>query len=74
MNELIKITESQNGNVVSARDLHQFLENTDNVNTWFKRQSERAMLIEGEDFIAISQESTGGRPSIDYAISLNSAK
>ena len=32
------------------------------------------MLVENEDFIAISQESTGGRPSVDYAISLSSAK
>lgn len=75
MQELIKVATNANGEqVVSARDLHSFLENTDNVSTWFKRQSEKAMLEEGKDFIAIMQESTGGRPSIDYAISLSSAK
>ena len=72
--ELIKVTEENGRQLVSARELHKFLENTDNVNTWFKRQADRAMLAENEDFIAISQESTGGRPSVDYAISLSSAK
>lgn len=75
MIELIKVTQGDNGEqLVSARELHTFLENTDNVSTWFKRQSERAMLEDGIDFIAISQQSTGGRPSVDYAISLASAK
>lgn len=73
--ELIKIQENDKGQkVVSARELHEFLENKDNVNTWFKRQSERAMLIEEKDFVAILQESSGGRPSQDYALTLSSAK
>lgn len=79
MESLIKITTNKQGlSVVSARDLHAYLENPDNVNTWFKRQVEKAMLEEGTDFIAISQQTpkgtTGGRPSIDYAITLSSAK
>ena len=79
MENLIRITTNEQGlNVVSARDLHAYLENPDNVNTWFKRQVEKAMLDEDIDFIAISQQtpkgSTGGRPSIDYAITLSSAK
>lgn len=75
MQELIKVTlNHKKQQVVSARELHQFLENTDNVNTWFKRQSERAMLLDGEDFIAILQQSTGGRPNQDYAILLSAAK
>ena len=32
------------------------------------------MLINGEDFTQIYGESNGGRPSIDYAISLSAAK
>ena len=72
--ELIKVSESNGKNVVSARELHQFLEAGSNVNTWFKNQAERAMLTEGEDFIQIYEQSTGGRPSVDYAISINSAK
>ena len=47
-------------------------------NTWFKNQVDRAMLEEETDFIQISEQtpkgSTGGRPSIDYALTLSSAK
>lgn len=73
MEELIKITEKNGQQVVSARELHKFLENPDNVNTWFKRQCEYG-FEDGKDFIAVSQESTGGRPSIDYALTLDCAK
>lgn len=72
--ELIKITEKDGKQLVSARELHKFLKAGSNVNTWFQNQSERAMLEDGIDFIQISEQSTGGRPSIDYAISLSSAK
>ena len=51
MSELIKITEQEGKQVVSARDLHTFLEAGSNMNTWFKNQSDRAMLEEGIDFI-----------------------
>lgn len=72
---LIKVATDANGKqVVSARDLHVFLEAGSDVNTWFKNQVKRAMLEEGIDFTQIYGESTGGRPSIDYAISLSSAK
>ena len=77
MNELIKITEHNGLKVVSARDLHAYLENPDNVNTWFKRQVEKAMLTENEDFvcIAISQSNgRGGQNKLDYALTIPSAK
>jgi anti-repressor protein len=75
MNELIRVTESESGKrVVSARELHLYLENTDNVSTWFKRQSERAMLTENEDFTRVAILQTSGQTSLDYAISLSSAK
>lgn len=72
--ELIKVSESNGKNVVSARELHQFLENNDNVNTWFKRQAERAMLIENEDYTSVAFLQPSGQTAIDYAISINSAK
>lgn len=82
MNELIKITKNNSGqDVVSARELHKFLENTDNVNTWFQRQAERAMLEQYQDYlvceIATQVPHQGGfRNQVikDYAISLSSAK
>lgn len=72
--ELIKINNGTDSQTVSARELHKFLQNTDNVNTWFKRQSERAMLEEGVDFTSIAFLQPSGQTAIDYAISLNSAK
>jgi len=73
--ELIKIQENDKGQkVVSARDLHAYLENTDNVNTWFKRQSERAMLRENIDFQRVAISQTSGQTSFDYALTLQSSK
>lgn len=47
MKQLFKVsTNVECKQVVSARDLHSFLENQDNVNTWFKSQVERPMLDE----------------------------
>lgn len=75
MQELIKVaTNAEGKQVVSARDLHEFLGAGSNVNTWFKNQADRAMLEDGIDFIQIYEESRGGRPSTDYAISLSAAK
>ena len=78
MKELIRVTENPQGQqVVSARELHAFLEVESNVTTWFKRQAERAMLTENEDFICVpisESEGRGGQNKIDYATSLSSAK
>lgn len=38
MNELIKITESNGKQAVSARELYKFLEATERFNNWFERQ------------------------------------
>lgn len=72
--DLIRVTEKEGKKVVSARDLHAFLEAGSNVNTWFKNQSERAMLVENEDFIRFQISETSGQTSFDYAITLSSAK
>jgi phage anti-repressor protein len=75
MKELIKITTTpDNVQVVSGRELHAFLQNTDNVNTWFKRQSERAMLIENEDWQSLAILQPSGQTANDYAITLSAAK
>lgn len=70
---LIKITENESGSVVSARELHEFLEVKTPLKDWFPRMVEYG-FEGGEDFSAILSESTGGRPSVDYAITLDMAK
>ena len=78
MEAIIKISQSEGGKqVVSARDLHTFLEVGANVNDWMKRQAERAMLIEDEDFVCIpilGSEGRGGQNKVDYAITISAAK
>lgn len=73
MKDLIKIEEKYGKKVVSARELHGFLEVDSNFTTWCKRMIDYG-FIEGQDFIPFLEESTGGRPSMDYAITIETAK
>lgn len=58
---------------VSARELHQSLNISSKFTTWFERMAEYG-FIEGDDFFPKMGESTGGRPSMDYQISMDMAK
>lgn len=74
MNELIKITTNAQGSqVVSARGLHEFLEVKGDFSTWRKRMFDYG-FEEEKDFTSILGKSTGGRPTIDYALTLDTAK
>ena len=74
MNDLIKLTE-QNGKVaVSARELYSFLDVNTKFSEWCKRMFEYGFEQE-RDFIPILGKTQAiGRPSIDYALSLDCAK
>jgi len=77
MNELIKVTEQNGKQAVSARELHQFLEVKSKLFDWVKNQAERAMLIENEDYqrVTIFLDTPGGKQqATDFAISINAAK
>ena len=75
MHEIIKIEiNSNNEQIVSARELHEGLKANQDFTNWFKYQSERLGLQEAKDFTPILAKSTGGRPSQDYIISLDIAK
>ncbi|MDY3505098.1 antA/AntB antirepressor family protein [Riemerella anatipestifer] len=76
MNELIKITEQNGKQAVSARELHSFLEIKDKFTDWIKRMFEYG-FIENIDYQILSDfsEKIGrGRPSVDYALTLDCAK
>lgn len=74
MNELIKTTTNEQGNiVVGGRDLHKFLEVGKDFSTWFKDMTNYG-FEEGKDFTPISGKSNGGRPRTEYAMSLDMAK
>ncbi len=73
MNDLITITEREGQKVVSARELHTFLEVSEKFADWCKRMIGN-QFDEEIDFIRYFGKSTGGRPSVDYALTLDTAK
>jgi phage anti-repressor protein len=76
MNELIKITEDHTGSkLVSAKDLYDFLEIKRDFSNWFKQMAEYGFQ-EGKEFTPILAKTSplGGRPSIDYALTIDTAK
>ncbi|MCH4828254.1 MULTISPECIES: antA/AntB antirepressor family protein [Flavobacterium] len=77
MNQLINITNQNGTSVVSARDLHQFLEVETRFNDWISRRIEEYGFIENQDFEVLlknEQNPLGGRPQKEYAITLDMAK
>lgn len=74
MNELIKIETNENGEPsISGRELHAFLEVKTAYKDWFPRMAEYG-FTEGVDFSSNLSESTGGRPAIDHAMTIDMAK
>lgn len=70
---IINIIEKDGRRIVSARELHTFLEVRTDFTNWCKRMFEYG-FIEGQDFTPILEKSTGGRPSTDYGLTLDCAK
>ena len=74
MQELIKITEKEGEQLVSARELHEFLSVKKDFTDWFKYRVGQYDFEENIDFTPILGKSTGGRPSKDFAITIEMAK
>ena len=77
MNELIKITEYNGNQAVSARDLHKFLEITERFSSWFERMLQYG-FVEKQDFTSAKSftlVNNGAQREIDdYALTLDCAK
>ena len=75
MKELLRINYEAEQPTVSARDLHEGLEIKSNFTTWFERMKEYG-FSEGNEFFPILEKTSeaGGRPAIDYQISVDMAK
>lgn len=73
MRNLIQITEQNGSKAVSARELYSFLEVQTKFTMWCERMFEYG-FEQNKDFIPILGESKGGRPSTDYALTLDTAK
>lgn len=72
-NELIKINYDTEQPTVSARELHKGLEVKTAFKDWFPRMCEYG-FEEGKDFCSFLSESSGGRPSKEYQITVDMAK
>jgi phage anti-repressor protein len=62
---------------VDARELHAALAVRKDFTNWIKNQLERGQWVEGRDFAALQiqgENPMGGRPSAEYALSLDVAK
>lgn len=69
-------TDAQGEQLVSGRELHEFLEVTTPYTMWFERMVGHG-FDENVDFIGLSQKCEkplGGRPSVDHAMKLDMAK
>jgi phage anti-repressor protein len=75
--ELIPVTEHEGRQAVSLRDLHEFLQVVTHLKDWAPRMFAYG-FTEGEDYVEVSlkneQNHSGGRPSRNWAVSLDMAK
>ncbi len=77
MNEIIKITEIDGRRAVNARELHQFLESKQEFANWIKSRIEKYGFVENQDYEVFEnfvKNSQGGRPPIEYALTMDMAK
>ena len=76
--ELIKVTTTENGSqVVSARELHKFLESKQQFADWIKDRIGKYGFVENQDFEVFQnfmKNPNGGRPLKEYALTLDMAK
>lgn len=76
-NELIPISENNGKRAVNARDLHAFLESKRDFSNWIKDRIDKYDFIENQDYQVFNnfgENPKGGRPSIEYALSISMAK
>lgn len=79
MKELIKITTNREGKqLVSARELHEFLEVGRDFTTWIKGRIKKYEFVENVDFTIVKSfhqnGGKGGRPVEEYVLNIDMAK
>ena len=75
--ELVPVQEVGGKQSVNARDLHEFLESKQDFSTWIKSRIKKYDFSEVAVFEVYHnsmENSKGGRPTNEYAISINMAK
>ena len=77
MEEIIKITQHNGKRAVNARELHQFLESKYQFANWIQERITKYGFVENQDYEVFKENlknSNGGRPQIEYALSVDMAK
>ena len=77
MNDIIRITERDGQQAVSARELHSFLESKRDFSNWIKDRIYKYDLVENVDFEVFNnfgENPNGGRPLTEYALTVDAAK
>jgi len=72
MNKLVTIHEGKFP--IDGRELHEKIKSKRDYSTWIKDKLEKCRFVEGRDFSTNLGKSTGGRPTIDYFLSIYAAK
>lgn len=75
METIISITtDAQGASVVSARELYDYLEIKKQFADWIKSRIEKYGLVENQDYMTFSLFGEKGRPSVEYALTIDAAK
>lgn len=77
MEEIIKIEDHNGKRAVNARELHGFLESKQEFANWIKNRIKQYGFVENqdfEDFDNFVRNPQGGRPAVEYALSIDMAK
>lgn len=75
--ELIRIFDNNGNNAVSARELHTFLESKQEFSSWIKNRIKKYGFTENQDFEVFDKfikNPNGGRPLVEYILSIDCAK
>ncbi|WP_083934941.1 antA/AntB antirepressor family protein [Segetibacter koreensis] len=66
--------ESNGEPAVSAKGLHSYLKSKQQFGNWINDRIDKYGFREGQDFLINLLKSTGGRPSKDYVLTMDTAK
>lgn len=74
-NDMLPVYETESKNrIVNARELHSQLMSKQKFADWIKNRIDNYGFIKGEDFFISLGKSTGGRPSQEYYLMIDTAK
>ena len=75
VNEMLPVYQNENGEkFVNARELHDQLMSKQKFTDWIKKRIENYGFTENEDFFISLGKSTGGRPTTDFILTMDTAK